>query len=192
VSAALALDPNDASAHLRRAAILIVKGRLDESIAESERALALDPAIVLAYGFLGQDYRLLGQFEKSLEYFDKAIRLSPRDPSLVFWYQLKAGDHFALKQYEQAIESARRAIAINPNGTPWPHFQLITALARGGHEAEAHEALQSYLASVPTGPKTIAAWKAAEAVSTPQSDPRVLEALDRHYDGLRKAGMPEE
>jgi adenylate cyclase len=185
VSAALALDPNDASAHVRKAAILIVKGRLDESIAESERALALDPAIVLAYGLLGEDYQFLGQFEKSLEYFDKAIRLSPHDPSLVFWYQLKAGDHFALKQYEQAIESARRAIAINPNGTPWPHFQLIAALARGGHEAEAHAALQSYLASVPNGPKTIAAWKAAEALGTPPSDPRLLEALDRHYEGLR-------
>jgi adenylate cyclase len=192
VSAALALDPNDASAHVRKATILMVRGRADESIAESERALALDPAIVLAYGLLGEDYRLLGQFEKSLEYFDRAIRLSPHDPSLVYWYQLKAGDHFALRQYEQAIESARRAIAINPNGTPWPHYQLIAALAMGGHEAEAHEALQSYLASVPTGPKTIAAWKAAEAIATPLSDPRLLEALDRHYEGLRKAGMPEE
>jgi len=192
LSAALALDPNDASAHARKATILVVKGRVDESIAEGERALALDPALVLADGLMGNDYRFLGQFEKSLEYLDKAIRLSPHDPSLVFWYQLKAGDHFALKQYEQAIESARRAIAINPNGTPWPHYELITALAMGGHEAEAHEALQSYLASVPTGPKTIAAWKAAEALANPLSDPRFLEALDRHYDGLRKAGMPEE
>jgi adenylate cyclase len=192
VSAALALDPNDASAHVRKATILMVKGRFDQSIAESERALGLDPAIVLAYGILGDDYTYLGQFEKSLEYLDKAIRLSPHDPSLVFWYQLKASNYFALKQYEQAVDSARRAIAINPNATPWPHVRLIAALAMGGHEAEAREAFQSYLASVPTGPKTIATVRAATALADPTRDPRLLEALDQLYDGLRKAGMPEE
>jgi hypothetical protein len=41
------------------------------------------------------------------------------------------------------------------------YFDLIAALALTGREAEAHEALQSYLKSVPDGPKTIAAWKAA-------------------------------
>ena len=57
----------------------------------------------------------LGQFEKSLEYLDKAIRLSPHDPTLAAWYLGKAASYFGLKQYDQAIESARRAIAINPN-----------------------------------------------------------------------------
>ena len=57
----------------------------------------------------------LGQFEKSLEFSDKAIRLSPHDPSLEVFYQQKAAAYFGLKQYDQAIESARRAIAINPN-----------------------------------------------------------------------------
>ena len=56
-----------------------------------------------------------GEFEKSLEYFDKAIRLSPHDPELAFWYGIKAWANFGLKRYDQAIELARRAIAINPN-----------------------------------------------------------------------------
>ena len=82
----------------------------------------------------------LGQFEKSLEFSDKAIRLSPHDPSLDFWYRMKATAYFGLKQYDQAIEWARRAIAINPNN-PLAHFNLIAALALTGREAEAHEAL---------------------------------------------------
>lgn len=61
-----------------------------------------------------------------------------------------------------------------------------------GREAEAHEALQNYLKSVPEGPKTIAAWRSAVAQCCGAFHaPRYLERLDRIYDGLRKAGMPE-
>ena len=52
-------------------------------------------------------------------------------------------------------------IAINPNDIPWAHATLVAALALTGHDAEAREALQRYLALPSSGPlKTIAAWKA--------------------------------
>jgi tetratricopeptide (TPR) repeat protein len=190
----LAVDPNYARAHSFRAEILKAQGRLDESIEELERALALDPALLSTVGAMGWDSLYLGQFEKSLEYFDKAIRLSPHDPYLSTWYHGESAGHFALKQYDQTIEWARRAIAIDPNTNPWIHVNLITALALGGHEAEAHEAFQNYLASVPSGPKTIAAFKAFAALSRGigMRSPRFLETYDRYYDALRKAGMPEE
>jgi tetratricopeptide (TPR) repeat protein len=143
---------------------------------------------------LGWDYLYLGEFEKSLEYFDKAIRLSPHDPLLTGWYggwyDGEAAGYFALKQYDQAIEWARRGIAVDLTD-PWLYFNLIAALALAGHEAEAHGALQNYLASFPSGPKTIAAWKVAAAPYTSMPSPRYHEILDRYYDGLRKAGMPE-
>jgi len=139
---------------------------------------------------LGFDHQFLGQFEQSLEYFDKVIRLSPDDPVLTFWYGGKAIDYFGLKQYDQAIEWARRAIAINPSSNLWAHRSLIAALALTDHEREAHEALDRYLSSVPGGPKTIAAWKAT-GITKEFSDPRILEANDRLTDGLRKAGLPE-
>jgi adenylate cyclase len=103
-SRALALDPNYARAHFTKASILTAQRRLDESIAENERALALDPALLPAVSSLGWDYLYIGQFEKSLEHFSKAIRLSPRDPSLGSWYHGEASRHFALKQYDQTIE----------------------------------------------------------------------------------------
>jgi hypothetical protein len=28
--------------------------------------------------------------------------------------------------------------------------------------------------------------------TNPKSDPRILDSLERQYEGLRKAGMPEE
>jgi len=191
-SKALALDPNYAGAHAEEGNILASKGRINDAIAENERALALDPAMVDGYSNLGRDYTFLGQFEKSLEYLDKAIRLSPRDPNPGYWSGNKAEDYFALKQYDQAIEWARRSIAIGPN-TPETHAVLIAALALGGHGAEAHEALQRYLALPPGVPRTIAAWQVFKASKTNgHSDPRYVESWEREIEGLRKAGMPEE
>ena len=105
----------------------------------------------------------------------------------------KADSYFAQKQYDRAIEWARRSIAISPNSNPIAHGELIAALALTGHEAEAHEALQRYLALPPSGLRSIAAWKAYRAqVTNEHTDPRYLDYWDRAIEGLRKAGMPEE
>ena len=66
---ALAIDPNFAGAHQFRGIILQLQGRVDESIAEEERALALDPSRVDAMAVLAGGYSGLGQFEKALELF---------------------------------------------------------------------------------------------------------------------------
>jgi adenylate cyclase len=156
------------------------------------RALALDPASTDTIGNLGVTYWLAGQFEKSLEYFDKAIRLSPNDPSLSFWYDWKARDYFGLKNYDQAIDWSRRTITINRNRDPAAQLRLSAALAFAGHDAEAHEALRVYLA-LPGALQTIAALRAvikAPSVDA-RPDPRFLDYLDRLYEGLRKAGMPD-
>ena len=98
--------------------------------------------------------------------------------------------YFGLKQYDQAIDWARQAIAAGPSN-PGSYQALAAALALTGHEAEAREALQHYLA-LPSNTRagTIAALKAYNARFS--GDARVLESQERTYDGLRKAGMLEE
>ena len=193
LSRALAIDPDSAPTHLYRSYVLAMQSRIDESIAEAERALELNPSTVNAYESIGNDYLQLGQFEKSLEFYDKAIRLSPHDPLLHYWYQGKTGAYFGLKQYDQSIEWARRAIAINPNNLPYAHGDLIAGFALTGRDTEAQVALRSYLALRPTGLATIAAWKAQRAGAiNPYSDPRWVDLWDRLVEGLGKAGMPEE
>ena len=116
---------------------------------------------------------------------------SPYDPALASFYGGKAWANFGLKNYDQAIELARQAVAINPNYVQYIHATLVAALALAGHDADAREALQRYLALPSTGPlKTIAAWKAY--ISAQGGGPARVEANERAYDGLRKAGMPEE
>ena len=66
----------------------------------------------------------------------------------------------------------------------------MAALALTGNEAQAHEALQRYLALPSSGSrKTIAAWKTYW--SAQGGEPARVEANERACDGLRKAGMPE-
>jgi len=167
--------------------ILRFQARYQEAVAEHERALALDPSNVYAAASLGWDYAAFGRFDKGLEYFDKAILASPYDPGLPHFYGGKAWANFGLKRYDQSIEWARQAIAINPNYVQYIHATLVAALVLAGHDAEAREALQRYLALPTTGPKTIAACKAH--IESQHWLPR--EVGERTYDGLRKAGMPE-
>ncbi len=188
-SRAIALNPNLDLHHVAKAMILLNQARYEESSAEGERALALNPVNVDAYAVIGWDYAYRGQFEKSLEYFDKAIRLSPHDPGIGVWFDSKSMAYFGLKQYDQAIEWARRAVVIDPSFGA----DLVAPLALSGHETEAREALQRYLA-LPSSvqPKTIAAWKAYnDHFVNANADPRLLEAFDRFYGAVRKAGMPE-
>jgi tetratricopeptide (TPR) repeat protein len=127
-----------------------------------------------------------------MNFIDKAIRLSPHEPTPANWYREKADTHFALKQYDKAIEWARRSITIDP-GFPPSNRTLVAALALTGRDAEAHEALQRYLALPNSDLRTIAAVKALNArITNEHSDPRFLDYLERRIEGYRKAGMPEE
>jgi adenylate cyclase len=114
---ALAIDPNNVRALMNLGAKFLTlwqaglssdpKGDLERADELESKALALDPSNVGALAILGFDYGDLGEFDKSLEYFDKGIRVSPHDPYLVHFYGGKAWANFALKNYYQAIEAGR-------------------------------------------------------------------------------------
>jgi tetratricopeptide (TPR) repeat protein len=140
-SKALALKPDDAWARDQKGWVLLAQGRTEEAVADFERALPLDSSKADADTGLGWAYLRLGEFDKSIEYFDKAMRSSPHDRGLGYWYAGKESANFGLKRYDQAIEQARQAIAINPDYLFYAHTILVAALALTGQDAEAREAL---------------------------------------------------
>jgi len=187
-SRAIAVDANFPWGDLAKADVLRVERRFDDAIAEFEQALALDPSLAEVYGSLGDTYRDIGQYEKAIEFLDRAIRLTnPQNQDLAFWYSGKGRAYFGLEQYDHAIEWTRRAIAINPNYDV-PVFVLAAALALTGHEAEARDAQQRGAALSKV--KNVAMAKAF--APPPSADPRVRASFDRAIEGLRKAGLPEE
>jgi tetratricopeptide (TPR) repeat protein len=187
LSRALAVDPNYGPVHEAKGLVLTAERRFDEAIAEFERELALDPSKTEIFGALGGTYNEMGQYEKTIEFLDKAIRLSPRDPNLFYWYSSKSYAYFALHQDDQAIEWARRAIAINPNYS-FSRGILTAVLALTGHEAEARDENQRRTAVSPF--KTIKALKAI--APPPTADPRDRATWDRYVEGMRKAGLPDD
>jgi TolB-like protein/DNA-binding winged helix-turn-helix (wHTH) protein/Tfp pilus assembly protein PilF len=187
VSRALALEPDSYYAHGVKAWILISQNRHKEAIVEAERTLALNPSYIIPYTALDVANWYLGQPDKTIEYADTAIRLSPRDPNLWAFYHHKGMAYSMLKNGAQAIEWYRQAIALAPQ-FPLSQAGLAAELALGGQEAEAHEMLQRYLSLKGTRARTIAEWKRIGH----SDNPVFLAAAERLTEGLRKAGMSEE
>ncbi len=166
---------------------MLAEGRPDAAIDEEERSLAVDPSYIGSYIALCSAQIAMGQPEMALKTADNAIRLSPRDPVLPAIDVQKAEAYLMLRQDDQAIDWLRRALAASPDSPtalPW----LVATLALGGHDDEAREMLARYLALGQARVKTIAQFKALDS----STNPRYLALRERLYDGLRKAGMPEQ
>jgi TolB-like protein/Tfp pilus assembly protein PilF len=186
-SRALAVDSNNYLAHYARSDFLATAQRPDEAIAEAERALALNPSFLPIYLSLWIATWTSGQFEKADEYADAPLRLGPHDTLAYAYLWEKGVGLFNKSRYQEAIDSFRRAIAANPE-YPLAYVGLTTSLALSGHDAEARETLGRYLASPLDIPKSITQFKARQ----PEDSPQLSSYYDRFYEGLRKAGLPEE
>jgi adenylate cyclase len=188
ISRALAIDPNNSHVHNGKGFILWLQRRNEEAIVEQEHSLALNPSNVSAYIGLCFASNILLRLEATTDYAEKAIRLSPRDPFLFLFENCRGIGYFLLKNNGKAIDALHRSVALSPR--PWPHAFLIAALALDGRDAEAHETLGHYLSFSDNRPRTVGQWR--PQVRAYSDNPEFLAAYERLYDGLRKAGMPEE
>ncbi len=183
---ALAIDPNFYVAHFAKAYVLVAQGRTQEAVAEGERSLSLNPSFIDAYVALCSANNFLGRPDRALELADKAIRLSPRDPSLRELYHMKGWAFFMKQQDDQAIDWLRRA----EGGDVFTELILAAALALTGQQADAHETLKRYLAVKGVTTTTIAQLRKQQLALADNST--WVAYNERLFEGLRKAGMPEE
>ena len=186
VSRALAIDPNFYAAHFAKAYVLMAQGRTQEAVAEGERSLALNPSYIDAYLALCGANNFLGRPDRALELADKAMRLSPRDPHLRAMYHMKGWAFFMKQQDDQAIEWLRRA----EGGDVFTELILAGALALTGQQADAHETLKRYLAVNGVTTTTIAQLRKQQLSLADNAT--WVAYNERLFEGLRKAGMPEE
>ena len=85
-SKALALDPDEPWAHTRKGWVALAQGATTKpSPITSGRSPWTRPGRTPTRAWRWTDLRL-GEFGKSVEYLDKAIRLSPYDRSVPYWY----------------------------------------------------------------------------------------------------------
>jgi TolB-like protein/class 3 adenylate cyclase len=177
IAKVLSLRPNDALAHEIMGGVLNQTHRSEQGIAEFERALALDPNLATAQGDIGLAKIFVGHPEETGAHENEALRLSPRDSFAWLWLHFAGAAKFTLGANEEAVSLFRRSIE-NNRTIPLPHFFLAAALANLGKLEEARSEAKAGLALDP-------GFSIRRFSSVGQGD-------ERMYDGMRKAGVPEE
>ena len=165
----------------------ILTKRAAEGIAECEHALALDRNLAHAHSMIGLGKIFIGRAEETEAHIAEALRLSPRDTMAYIWMNIAGLAKLHLGSYEQAVAWFRRAIEANRN-YPSAYFWLAAALAQLGRLDEARSAVKAGLALNPayTISRARAAWTARS------DDPTFLAQLEPIFEGMRKAGVPEQ
>ena len=130
---------------------------------------------------------LVGRAEETEAHVTEALRLSPRDTIAYLWMTNAGSAKLHLGSYEQAVAWFRRSKEANRN-YPSAYFNMAAALAHLGRLDEANSAVQTGLALNPayTVSRVHAAWTARS------DDPTYLAQLEPIFDGMRKAGVPEQ
>ena len=105
--AAIAADSEDAWAHTALGSVYFSTRRLDDSLAEFELALQLNPNFSLAQGYYALALSYSGRWQDAYAAAQRAIRLSPRDPSLAIYYGVAAYAQFVGKNYPKRYAGAR-------------------------------------------------------------------------------------
>jgi TolB-like protein len=163
-------------------AIAYVSGELDEGVANTERAVSLNPNLASTRNASGWIKNWVGEPEASIEHFAQAMRLSPLDPSLPLMQVGTAHAHFFVNRNEEASNWAEMVLANNSDHLP----ALRIGAASHAHAGRIEKA------------KRLAArlhqlYPAIRLSSFRDGlgPYRRQEQMAKYEDALRQAGLPE-
>jgi TolB-like protein len=177
--AALQADSGDPWAHHALGCIHLFARRFEDSLAEFELALRLNPNFSLTQCYYCIALAYAGRWQDAEEAVSRALRLSPRDPMSALYFGAASYAQFVGRNYDKAIRLAREAIHLRGDFVGG-HRVLTAAAGMAGLDELAATALQE-LRRVQPGVSL--GWIAAHMP--------IKHAADReHYlDGFRRAGL---
>ena len=177
--------PNHPRARMLLGAVQIRTGCAAKGIAECHHALALDRNLADAHGFIGLGKYALERGEDVEGHIQDALRLSPRDTRAFLWYMFVGMAKLMSKKDLEALDWLRRSIEANPNHA-LSHFHFAGALAMTGDLNEARSRAEIGLALDRSF--TIRRYR----INVFRFDnPEWMASLERLYEGMRTAGIPE-
>jgi TolB-like protein len=184
---ALSSVPDHARGHMLLGYVHICTKRAAEGIVECGHALELDRNLASAHSITGFGKIFIGRAEETEADIIEALRLSPRDTMSYVWMTHASMAKLQLASYEQAVAWSRRAIEANRNYPP-AYFHLAVALAQLGRLDEARSAVGAGRVLDPnfTVSRARASWTAMS------DDATYLSQLEPIFEGMRKAGAPEQ
>ena len=176
---AIRADSEDPWAHHALGCVHLLMRRFDDSLAEFELALSLNPNFALTQSVYAFALALCGDWEKAETAACRALRLSPRDPFSALYYGIAAYAQFVGRNYEETMRLARTSVRLREDHAPG-HRMLTAAAAMAGEAEVAAVSLQALLRAQP---EFSLAWIA-------NNIPFKRNADREHYlDAFRRAGL---
>ena len=177
--AAIRADGEDPWAHLALGSVHLYSRRFDDSLAEFELALRLNPNFSFAQGYYSLTLSYCGRWQEAALAASRAVRLSPRDPVLAIYHGIAAYAQFLGRNYDEAMLLARRAVRERADFVG-AHRVLTSAAGMAGQTEVAAASLRELRRAQPN---ISLAWIAKEM-------PIKLEAEREQYlEGFRRAGL---
>jgi TolB-like protein len=177
--AAILADSEDPWAHHALGSVYLFARRWDDSLAEFELALRLNPNFSLAQGYYGLTLSYCGRWEEGDLAARRALRLSPRDPFSAVYCGIAAYAQFVGRNYDEAMRLAREGIRQRGDFVG-AHRVLTAAAGMAGQDDVATAALQELRR---VQPNISLAWIAHQM-------PIKRDADREHYlEGFRRAGL---
>ncbi len=179
---AVTLDPSDARAlTIAGHARAFLDKQVEEALVLHERALALNPALPLAWMMSGLAHCYRGDHAEAIRRIEHGRELSPFDPHAFFFNTAEQVPQFAVGEYERVAELGRLVGQLKPTfSANWKI--LLAALGHLGRMTEAAEACARLLALEPT----LSVRQAM--LRSPFQRPADRA---RYAEGLRKGGLPD-
>jgi TolB-like protein len=177
--AAIHADSEDPWAHNALATVYLFNRRFDDSLAEFELALRLNPSFSPARGYYGVALTYCGRWEEGDRAARQALRLSPRDPFAAVYCGVAAYSEFVGGNYEEAMQLSREALRLRSDFVG-AHRVLTAAAAAGGFDDVANAALKELRR---VQPDVSLAWIANEMPIKREEDRK------RYVDAFRRAGL---
>jgi adenylate cyclase len=177
VNRAIALAPDNLWAYFVKCVYLRISHRPDEAVDTADTGLAVNPNSALLYGGRSIAEVDLHRFEQAKSDARQAIRLSPRDPRRGLWHHYiglaefgQGNNEAAIDEYHKGLDAGYRSFLT--------YLRLAAALALEGKMEEAKTALAE-----------------ARRLNPNLTVKQIIETgpnLPNLFEGLRKAGLPEE
>ncbi len=172
---AIELNPNQTEARHFYSHLLMAEGRQEESLAQADRYMAIDPRSPAANLHLGFAYLFSRQNDRAIEQLRKTLTLDPNYAEgryqLGLAYELK-------KNYPEAIAEFRKAVALS--GGKRYKESLAHALAVSGNTGEAKKLLNELKSA--SKPEDVPTYGIALVYAGLGDKERAIEWLEKACD----------
>jgi adenylate cyclase len=124
-------------------ALLLAEKDMVVARALVERALKMNPGLVVGWDISANILMQGGEYEEALARYERFLHLDPQSPWRTWVLPSLGCCLVAMGRFDEAIAPAKEGLQIGPNN-PWGAAALIAALAHSGRIDEAREVLAQF------------------------------------------------